>query len=472
MKKGPITFSSPVSRRVLLRGASGAALALPLLDSLIAKEARAQAAPLPKRLAIFFSPNGTIPENYFGSGSGATFTLGSIMTPLAVHKNDLIVLDHIDMTAASQSQGDAHGVGMGCLLTGKKVQTGSMFVAGMGGPGSGWPDNISIDQQVAQTVGTTTQLASLELAGKRFAGNIWSRMSYKGPANPVAPEDDPQRAFDRLFGTIGQDTSVATRLNARRKSVLDNVLSELTALSGKVGADDRVKLEEHASTLRDMEMRIANISTATSTAGKCMPPARPTVTASPEVTANSSGMETINASNDKTFPDIIAAHLGLMAGAFACDITRVATLIMSPSRSDVVLSWLGFTESHHQVSHYGDAENDSKAKLTTMNQWYAQQIANFITKLKSIPEGSGTLFDNTLVVWVNELGIGNVHSHTRIPLMIAGSAGGYFKTGKYVSYPNGTPVNNLLVSIAQAMGVNLTTFGDPAVSKGPLTGIT
>ena len=168
------------------------------------------------------------------------------MTPLSAHKKDLIVLDNIDMVAASRSTGDAHGVGMGCMLTGKKLQqSGEQFVAGMGGPGSGWPDNISIDQLIAQTVGAKTTLGSLELAGKRFAGNLWSRMSYKGPANPVlAPEEDPQRAFDRVFGAPNQNAEALKRLATRRRSVLDNALSELNTLSAKMGATDRQKLLE------------------------------------------------------------------------------------------------------------------------------------------------------------------------------------------------------------------------------------
>src|SRR5262249_824095 len=161
--------------------------------------------------------------------------------------------------------------------------------------------------------------------------------------------------------------------------------------------------------------------------------------------------------------------------------------IMAPSRSDVVMTWIKytgsgyppgggpFTESHHEVSHYGDADYDSKNKLTMMNQWYAQQIAAFIDRLKNIPEGSATAFANTVIVWANELGYGNTHSHARIPFMIAGSAGGYFKTGRYVKFPNGTPHNNLLVSVANAVGVTLPNgniFGDAKFCDGPLPGLT
>jgi hypothetical protein len=468
MKKGSIHYSSPISRRTLLRTAGGATLALPLFESLVAPEARAQNAALPKRLCILFTPNGSVPSNYFGSGNTSTFTPGSIFNPLMAHKDDILILDHIDMQAAQTSQGDAHGVGMGCMLTGKNLQTGEMFKAGMGGPGSGWADNISVDQLIAQTVGTSTQLRSLELAGKRFDGNVWSRMSYTGPAVPVQPLDNPQVAFDTVFENVGMTGSPAMdRLIARRRSVLDNAVQELATLRGRLGAEDRVKLDTHTAALEDIEMRLGTMS------GDCTVPTRPTVMASPPVMANASGMEVINAANDRDFPVATAANLDIIAGAFACDVTRVASLIFCPSRSDVVMSWLDFSESHHEVSHYvSPTDKDRDNKLTRMNQWYAEQISNFVTKLKSIPEGDGTLFDNTLIVWVNELGEGPPHSHTRIPFSIIGSCQGYFRTGRYVNFPGGTYHNDLLVSIAQAMGVDITTFGDTRFSKGPLTGLT
>lgn len=487
IKKGSVTYTSPVSRRVFLRGAGGAALSLPLFNDLVSREARAQSttAAFPKRLLIVFTPNGSVASNYFGAGNTDSLALGSIMDPLAPHKNDLLVLDNLDMQAASASTGDAHGVGMGCMLTGKKLQSGELFGAGMGGAGSGWADNISIDQLIAATVGTKTPLGSLELAGKRFAGNVWSRISYKGAANPVAPEEDPQRAFDRVFANTGSGANSAAimRLAARRKSVLDNSIAELTSLSPKLSAADRLKLDQHTSTLRDLELRIANMAMTGTMASQCKPPTRPTVMASPEVIANSTGMEKIVASNDKTFPDIIKAQMDTMVGAFACDITRVGSIIMAPSRSDVVLSWLKFngaamTESHHEISHYQDTEKDAPAKLTLINQWYAQQIADMVAKMKAIPEGSGTMFDSTLIAWVNELGIGISHSHTRIPLAFIGSCQGYFKTGRYMKLAKGTSMNSYLVSMANAMGVTPAVngmnniFGDPNFCKGPLTGLT
>ena len=190
-------------------------------------------------------------------------------------------------------------------------------------------------------------------------------------------------------------------------------------LSAKLGADDKKKLDEHATRLRDLENGIKQhadrdvrrVHEAPASDGDGQPRGH---------RQQLGHGQQINASNDKTFPDIIKAQLATIVGAFTCDITRVASLIMSPSRSDVVLSWVnymgsGFTESHHEVSHYGDSEKDSKNKLTIMNQWYAQQIADLIAALKAVPEGSGTLFDNTVILWTNELEIGNIHSHTHPP---------------------------------------------------------
>jgi ribosomal protein L30/L7E len=187
---------------------------------------------------------------------------------------------------------------------------------------------------------------------------------------------------------------------------------------------------------------------------------------------NNAGHEVINAANDVDLPKILKAHLDLIVGAFTCDITRVASLIATPSRSDVVMSWLGLNMAHHEMSHQSDAAG--APGLIKVNTWYAQQIADFITALKAVPEGNGTLFDNTVILWCNELGIGNIHSHTRVPFLLAGSCGGYLKTGRYLSFPQGTPHNNLLASIALAMGVGLTnnTFGDPAFCTGPLPGLT
>jgi uncharacterized protein DUF1552 len=303
-------------------------------------------------------------------------------------------------------------------------------------------------------------------------------MSYSSPGQPVEPQADPQQAFDRAFATTTNDAA-SIRRRALEKSILDEVSGQLDSLAGTLSGADQMKVQAHAAYVRDIETRLLmNVS------GACQPPPRPTISASMPVgyspyDPNNAGHEVINAASDVDFPATIQAHLDIVAGAFACDITRVASVMAAPSRSDVVMSWLPnpygsgqLTQAHHEMSHMGDAQG--APGLIAVDSWYATQIANFITKLKSIPEGSGSVFDNTVIVWCNELGIGNIHSHTRVPFLLAGSCGGYFKTGRYVAFPAGTPHNNLLASLSLAMGVPLTnsSFGDPRFCTGPLPGLT
>ena len=469
--RNPVSPSAP-SRRIFLRGAAGAGLALPLLNDFVTGRASAAgSAPFPKRLVILFSPNGTNQADFFGTGDAKTLTLGPILQPLASHKNDLIVVDGIDELAAAASPGDPHGAGVGCLLTGKKLQSGSLFPSSTGGVGSGWADNISIDQLIAQSIGATP-VRSLELAGKRCASSLWSRMSYRGPADPVTPEDDPQRVWDRLFAP--------PRFFGHRTKILDNVRKELSALGSKLSGDDARKLQQHLDAVTHLQTRVGGGSRS-----QVKAPPRPTVTQTSTVPVGASGQQEANAASDVDFPKVLKAHLDLVVGALAFDLTRVATVMMAPSGSNLVPSWLTFngapiTEGHADLSHASASDSAAQMKVTLINAWYAQQIADFIANLKAVPEGAGTLFDSTLVVWLNELGSGSAHSHTRLPVLLAGSAQGYFRTGRYVTVPSGTySLNDVLVSVANAMGVKPTAtddalrsyqnqFGDPAFCRGSL----
>jgi hypothetical protein len=464
--------SSAPSRRIFLRGAAGTGLALPLLNDLVPGRARAAgSAPFPKRLVILFSPNGTNQADFFGSGDAKSLTLGPILQPLASHKNDLIVVDGIDVPAAIASPGDPHGAGVGCLLTGKKLQSGTLFPSSNGGAGSGWADNISIDQLIALSIGTTP-VRSLELAGKRCDSSLWTRMSYRGPADPVTPEADPQRVWDRLFA--------APRILGHRKKILDNVRKELSALGAKLSGDDARKVQQHLDAVTSLQARVG-----ATTGSQAKAPPRPTVAQTSTVAVGASGQQEANAPGDVDFPKILKAHLDLVVGALACDLTRVATVMMAPAASNLVPSWLSFngapiTEGHADLSHASASDSAAQMKLTLINTWYAQQIADFIANLKAIPEGAGTLFDSTLIVWLNELGSGSVHSHTRLPVLLAGSAQGFFRTGRYVNVPSGTySMNDVLVSVANAMGVKPTAtddahrsyqnqFGDPQFCRGSL----
>jgi hypothetical protein len=366
---------------------------------------------------------------------------------------------------------------MGCMLTATELMEGTQFVAGMGGPGSGWPGGISVDQFIANRIGMAgtlpgapamgTKFTSLEFSVKRMSGSIWSRMSYSEPAVPVTPMDDPGIAFDRIFADVGTDASTLARQSARRKSVLDLIMARYSTLSGALSGADKMKVDAHLAALRDVESRVSVVDPVN---GTCVKPARPVLSASAEVMYNSSGMEVENAAADVDVPQRNQLVRDLLVSSLACDLTRVGTLMLAPSRSDIFMNWLNIAKSHHDLSHDPDSNTDSQQKLVQINQWYATQIASLVTSLKAVKEGNGTLFDNTVILWCNELGVGNNHSHLQLPMMLAGSAGGYLKTGQAITMPAGTPHNRLLLSLCHAMGMTDTTaFGNPKFcTDGPI----
>ncbi len=468
-------MKTTLSRRMFLRGATGGGLALPLLSHVT--NAAAQAAPYPKRLVVIFTPNGTIPSAWASTGAGATFKPGPILQPFvtAGHQNDLTIINNLDDKAANDGPGgDAHGMAIGCLLTGTEVLAGSMFLAGCGVAGqfcgsSGWPGGVSIDQFIAKRIGTKTAFPSLDFAIKRMSGSIWSRMSYSEVGVPVTPMDDPGLAFDRIFADVGADPATLARVRARRTSVLDAISGRYSALSKVLSGVDKQKIDAHLTALRDIESRIGVIDTGV-VSGVCTKPTRPTLTASADVIYNSSGMETANPAGDADVPMRNELARNLVVSSLTCDLTRVATIMLAPSRSDIYFNWININNSHHDLSHDPDSNTASAAKLVQINTWYATQVAALITQLKAVKEGAGTMFDNTLVFWCNELGVGNNHSRLNLPVLLAGNAGGYLKTGQAVNMPAGTPHNRVLLSLCHAMGMtDVTTFGNPKFcTDGPI----
>lgn len=499
-----------LSRRMVLRGAAGVAITLPILDNIPRAHAQSKGADAgvaatgsptgsggPKRFIVMYTPNGTIPSAWQSSGSGATFAPGTILAPLvaAGHKNDLTVIQNLDTSASMDGPGgDAHGLGIGCLLTGIELQAGSQFLAGCGIVGqfcgeSGWPGGISIDQFIASKV-PQTQYRSVDFAIKRMSASIWSRMSYTGGNGAeVEPFDDPTVAFSTLFANVGASTATLSTLTSRRKSVLDEVTSELSALSNSLSGQDQFKVQQHLNQIREMEM---TLSLTGQTSSGCAKPTAPTIGASEPVVYNSSGMETTNPAGDTDVPLRNQLAQQMLVAAMACDMARVGTIMCAPSRSDIYLAWLAqpgmsgpnnswswtalpqaAQESHHNLSHEPDSNTVAQNTLIGINQWYASQFAQLISSLKSVPENGGTMFDNTVVLWANELGIGNVHSHTNVPVLLAGNAGGYFKTGQAVTMPADTPMNRLHLNLCEAMGVTgVSAFGNPKFcTSGPITEI-
>lgn len=440
-----------MSRRTILRGAGGAAIALPWLEAMAPRRAQAATGPA-KRFVVMFSANGTIPSAWTPTAgtSETDFTLSPILSPLEPHKADVVVVAGLEQKGGG---GDGHQNGIGGMLTGQMLNSGPF--AGVGAAPAGWPMGPSVDQRIAEGLAVPTQVRSLELGVQVGPADNWGRMIYRGANQPLPPDDDPASVYARVFSDLHTDPAVLARLRKRRKSILDGVGTQFTRLSGRVGSADRQRVDAHLTAVREIETRLTTDLVVNNPA--CHDP-----TVSP-----------VSAASNDAFPMVGALQMDLLAMALACDITRVASLQWSRSVSQTRFTWLNVTSGHHDLSHRPDTEADAVSNLTKINTWYAQQFAGLISRLKATPDGAGgTLFDNTMLLWCNELGKGNTHSRLDAPYVLAGSAGGALRTGRYVSYEGqGLPHNNLLVSILNAMGLPDAKFGKPDWCTGPLTGL-
>ncbi len=438
-----------MSRRSVLRGAGGVSIALPWLAAMAPR--LASAATAPKRFAVVFFSNGVVTSQWTPTGTETAFTLSPVLMPLKDLQSKIVVLQGINMATASASGGNGHNSGMTSLLTARK-KIGLMSNGSFGS--LGWGADATIDQVIANKVGMNTRFPSLQLgvaANGSGSGSAYTFISYSGPQKPLTSEDDPRKVFARVFTDVTADPAMQLAKLDRKRSILDFVKTDFQQLSPRLGAGDRAKLDQHLSGIREIERRLMLGGGFSGAAGK---PAAPP--------------ETLSLKSDN-FPMLSSLMMDMMTAAFASDQTRVATLQYSTAQSGVNhLKWTGASGSHHGLSHNTDQGSfDSLAKIET---WYVQQFADLGKKLNAVTEGNGTLLDNTTVLIASEVSVGNTHSFKDMPYVLMGGCGGAIKTGRYLSALNRNH-NDLFVSIANAMGMADTTFGDPTYCKGPLPGL-
>ncbi len=443
-----LTDSHPIlprfSRREILRSLGVGAIASPFLPLL---NASGQEALFPRRLVLFFTPHGTIWDAWKPRGTERDFTLGPILKPLERHKSKINVL--ANLTIADAGPGPSHTRGAPLLWTGSPLIRERIFVRSDAGPGAhfGWNAGPSVDQVIARVVGNETPYRSLELGVRCEHSHPANRTIYAGPRQPIPPEGNPYTLFERLFVPGG----AYERLRRLRKSTLDVMKGDLDRVRSRVGAGDREKIEQHAAALRTLEARLERKPVA------C-----------PQARGFGDRIETEAAENT---PLVLECQTRLLAAALACDVTRVASLQHRVADiDDDRYTWLGLDgQGHHKMSHAGDSDLATRAKLVRIYTWYAERFAALLDALDAVPEGNGTLLDNTLVVWGSELGKGNNHSFERAPFVTAGGSGGAVRTGRFVELPDRTPHNRLLVSICHAMGLkHVESFGTADPGRGPL----
>ena len=439
-----------LSRRTMLRAASGAVLSLPLLPSL---RARAQETEFPKRFITMYTPNGVIHDGWWPTNvvSETEFELSQSHTPLLPYRDRLLILGGLEMKVAAMGPGGPHQRGIGALFTNMQLGEGA-FVDGCGRT-AGWATGISIDQRIAAEIGTATPIGSLQLGVRATENDVQGRISYAGAGMPLPPMNDPLEVYKRVFEGFSPpattpDEDAAKALLLQRKSVLDAVASEFNALTPRLSAEDRQTLDAHLTLVRDVERRLSI------GLGDCAKPEVPPA---------------LNPVNELDMPQIAELELDLLALAFACDLTRVASFQVSTALNRIRYPWVESLGEGHNLSHTGVSDVDAKSQLLRRQAWHASLIARLFDRLATIPEGDGTALDNTLLFWGNEVSMGTTHNHDNMPFLVAGGTWA-FRTGRSVTY-TGNSHADLLVSLLNAMGVPQTTFGDGNFCTGPLSGM-
>jgi hypothetical protein len=452
----------PISRRTLLRGA-GAALALPWLETMAkAADGSERLAEPPLRMMFLFMPNGVRPEHWTPAGDGDDYEITPHLQALEPLKKDFLLLENLWNKNTIGRNG--HWPKVPVWLSGGYVQRtmGDDLDTGA----------VSVDQFAAQKIGDRTSLPSIELgldpprtgidtAGGGFARLYGSFISWRDPRTPVPKEIIPQLAFDRLFR--GSRAPVVSSLNPKHPtvisalqrddaSILDLVKDSAATVKRQGSASDRVRLDEYFESVRSVEQRLEAAMRPQKrwiNEGK-FPLERPA----------------------PGFPATHAEHLRLMMDifilAFWTDTTRIGTLMLGDAQSNVDYSFLeGVRGGWHSISHHAE-DAARKEQYGKIINWHMEQMAYFLTRVKSLDEGGTSLLDNSMIMFGGSLKDGNRHTVSNLPLILAGRGKGTIKPGRRLRAPEKTPLCNLYVSLLNRMGLPEKQFGD---STGALEGL-
>jgi len=427
------------SRRRFLHGV-GVAMALPWLESISvwgAEPAKdGTPGPFPKRFAALFMGNGINSKHWWAKGSGADMELGKSLEPMAPLKTRMNFITGLFNKHAT-------GVGIhpgqtGNILSGASLQRGAVLKGG-----------VSMDQVLANQLGQETVQPSMVLGCEQpitgyhetnFSMAYSSHISWQNATSPVPMEVYPSLAFDSLFDNRG---------SRRTQSILDRIQDEASRLSRRVSSSDKAKLDEYLTSVREVETRVERMRTAKETAeGNARDRGRPVIAMSRP---------------DNGLPEDIREHMRLMcdiiALGFQTDKTRVATLLLCRDLSGLFYPFLDVRTAHHPASH--DDQSDAYERVS---RYYCSQLAYLTGRLNAMPEGEGTVLDNSCLMFVSSMWSGSKHDSTKVPVLLAGGLGGALETGRVIDYTGKGDDNrklcSLYLSIMDRMGVKLDRFGD------------
>jgi hypothetical protein len=440
-----------LARRTFLRGA-GAALALPFLDSMT--PAFASTVKPVTRMGFMYVPNGIISANWLPKSEGENFEFNSSMKALEPFREQVLVISNL-----AQINGRSFGDGGG-----DHARAGATWLTGVHPKkteGADIHSGISADQVAARMLGQKTQFGSLEIGveAPSLAGGCDSgyscaytnTTSWRSPTTPNPMEVNPRVLFERLFGD-GDSTDPASRLASlqERSSILDFVKGSIDRLETKIGSGDRAKLSEYLEAVRDIERRIQKAEEQNAT---MVMPVMERPMAAPE-----------------EFVDHARLMMDLMVVAWQTDMTRVTTFMLAREGSNRSYREIGVADGHHSCTHHQN-DPDKIAKTVKINEHHVRQFAYLVNKLKNTKDGDGSLLDHSMMLYGSSISDGNQHTHVDLPLVLVGSASGQIKGNRHLRVAKETPMNNLLLSMLDKMGVPTESLGDSTGKLEQLSGV-
>jgi|CXWL01.1.fsa_nt_gi hypothetical protein len=437
-----------LTRRSLIKGVGAAALASPLIPLLNVSGAEPV---IPKRVLLFFTPHGTIYDQWRPAGSNNQFTLGSILQPLAPLQNKLVVLDKMRMNANFHANvgGVPHPVGMATLWTGSRVNDIETATVPGNVPTGVWATSPSVDQIIAQRLPLETKYRSLELGLQTGISQCAFRTIYTAAKSAVNPQIDPASIYQSLFANLNVGNTAQVQVKFDKQSFFDLHKAELDTLVRDTSIYDRPKLQAHLTAVRDLERTLAETMSACATPGK---PAA------------------VDFNQVPNRPELVDQQTTLIAAALACDLTRVLSFQYSNGHDNVPYPWLNYAGAHHDNLTHDESDVGVRAKRVEICTWYSKMFAQLLGKLNAIPEGDGTLLDHTMVVWGTEVAKGD-HTFTDVPFIVAGGGAYGVRTGQFLD-TQGAFHQRLLVSIARYMGLaDVQTIGDLDTGSGRVPGL-
>ena len=434
-----IITKKALPRRTLLRGI-GATVALPLLDAMVPAMTAAASTPARpvRRLGYIYIPMGSDIKRWTPPGDGSLNELSPILRSLEPHKDHISVLTNMELkNAYPGTHATSNSAYLSCAKA--KLTESSDYYLG-----------TTVDQIAAKEIGQATQLPSLELGmdllevvgqcDDGFACVYQNNLSWSSPTTPLPYEAHPRKVFARLFGE-GTPEERARTLK-KKASLLDRVRTDVARLQRELGSGDRKKVDQYLDSVREVERRIQNAE-----AGVAENP-------NPDI------------ERPVGVPAAYADHLRLMFDlqvlALQADITRVITFQMAREGSTRSYHEIGVSEPHHPLTHHG-GNQEMVDKVAKINEYHVSLFGYLVEKLKTTPDGDGSLLDHSIYMYGSGMGDPNLHDHINLPILVAGGGAGKLKGGRHIRYEERTPLANLHLTLLEKVGVRMDSFAD---SKG------